>query len=155
MSRQSNFMATTINLPLNDTLINQLLKTWTNQLEEDLTRLADLQNEIAALQESIQLLQASLKTPQPAQAQKIPGLNGSTYHNEWTIFRKVLFFLQEKGQPLSTREIIELIIERQPHLKDQRQKLVSAVSGVLSAKVKDGKLKRKENYLGENAFYME
>jgi len=82
----------------------------------------------------------------------------------WRIFRikkngllleKILFLLSKYKKPLSTREIVEYIIdEYEPELKEERTKLVSSISGVISTKVKEGKLTRIENVLGENAFYI-
>jgi len=138
------------NINISDDLIQELLLSLKSKFQDNIRKIEDLKTENEKLKDNMEQLSAAM------------GVNGKSgdasgkvsYQPQWTIFRKILFLMTEAGRPLSTREIVEAIIEKyEPGLASQRTRLVSNVSGVLSAKTRDGKLEKSENVLGENAYY--
>src|SRR5690349_6799027 len=44
------------------------------------------------------------------------------YRSDWTWVRKIVFVLEQAATPLRTKEIIEVLEKREPHLKDHSSK---------------------------------
>lgn len=72
------------------------------------------------------------------------------YRKEWTWVRKIVFVLEQAATPLRTKEIIEVLEKREPHLKDHLQKnntfLRSSIWHLKQKESKEKKEKVKEGF---------
>lgn len=73
------------------------------------------------------------------------------YRKDWTWARKIVFVLEMAGRPLRTREIIEVLEKREPHLKDHTSK-EQYFSAFINMALKNERIKR-EKRKGERGYY--
>ena len=73
------------------------------------------------------------------------------YRKDWTWVRKIVFVLEKAGKPLRTKEIIEVLEKREPHLKDHTSK-EQYFSAFINMALKNERIKR-EKRKGERGYY--
>jgi hypothetical protein len=73
------------------------------------------------------------------------------YRKDWTWVRKIVFVLEQAGTPLRTKEIIEVLEKREPHLKDHSSK-EQYFSAFITMALKAERIRR-EKRKGERGFY--
>ena len=140
-------MADLLSLNIDNELAKHLLKSLENEVVENGLKINELELANSKLRDTINQIKLAMAS------KNIKNPSSIVYQPQWTIFRKILFLLDELKRPLSTREIVDEIIEvYEPNLRSERAKLVSNISGVLSTKCKEGKLIKGENVLGENVY---
>lgn len=75
------------------------------------------------------------------------------YSEKWPWVRKIRFALENQGRPLTTKEIVDTLIEYEIGLMFDRKKVVASVSSMLSTKSGDGKeFARVESDSGDFAY---
>ncbi|HET6253907.1 MAG TPA: hypothetical protein VFE32_07525 [Puia sp.] len=60
--------------------------------------------------------------------------NKSSYSEKWPWLRKVQFALENQAEPLTTKEIVEVLTEYEPSFLFDRKRAVASVSSILSTK---------------------
>ena len=73
------------------------------------------------------------------------------YRKDWTWVRKIVFVLEQAATPLRTKEIIEVLEKREPHLKEHSSK-EQYFSAFINMALKAERIKR-EKRKGERGFY--
>lgn len=73
------------------------------------------------------------------------------YRSDWTWVRKIVFVLEQAATPLRTKEIIEVLEKREPHLRDHSSK-EQYFSAFINMALKAERIKR-EKRKGERGFY--
>jgi hypothetical protein len=73
------------------------------------------------------------------------------YRKDWTWVRKIVFVLEQAATPLRTKEIIEILEKREPHLRDHSSK-DQYFSAFINMALKAERIKR-EKRKGERGFY--
>lgn len=78
---------------------------------------------------------------------------GPLYNVKWPFTRKTEHLIKYSIEPLTTGEIVDSIIDREPHLKPQRTKIVRTVSSYLSTQSKEnGKFEKNSDEVGHTRF---
>ena len=73
------------------------------------------------------------------------------YRKDWTWVRKIVFVLEQASSPLRTKEIIEVLEKREPHLREHSSK-EQYFSAFINMALKAERIKR-EKRKGERGFY--
>lgn len=73
------------------------------------------------------------------------------YRKDWTWVRKIVFVLEQAATPLRTKEIIEILEKREPHLREHSSK-EQYFSAFINMALKAERIKR-EKRRGERGFY--
>jgi hypothetical protein len=73
------------------------------------------------------------------------------YKKDWTWVRKIVFVLEQAATPLRTKEIIEILEKREPHLREHSSK-EKYFSAFINMALKAERIKR-EKRRGERGFY--
>jgi hypothetical protein len=73
------------------------------------------------------------------------------YRSDWTWVLKIVYVLEQAATPLRTKEIIEVLEKREPHLKEHSSK-EQYFSAFINMALKAERIKR-EKRKGERGFY--
>jgi hypothetical protein len=140
-------MSTNISIHLPKEHIPQLREYYQNRL----TSLQKELNEVSALLEQ---LESQVHTTTQVNGQGVlisppVQISPGGYHPKWSLIKKAKFALKEAGRPLTSKEIVDLIIDNHdPAMRNERKRFMSSMSGTLSAHSKPGGIfKRQQNEL--------
>lgn len=75
------------------------------------------------------------------------------YNPKWPNPAKIKFMLQG-GKKLGTGEIVDSIVEREPHLKEKRRKFMAIISSLLGTMAGQNILGRDKDEAGHYAYYL-
>ena len=85
--------------------------------------------------------------------------NLSSYSRTWQWVQKIEFAIREGGKPLTTTEIIEMLIVVEPALEDEKRKSISSVSAIVSMQSgtiddKNKKFVKITDTIGKSRYYL-
>lgn len=85
--------------------------------------------------------------------------NLATYSRTWNWVRKIEFAIREAAKPLTTTEIIEMLIVVEPGLEEEKRKSISSVSAIVSMQSggindKDKKFIKIIDAIGKSRYYL-
>jgi len=129
-----------VQIEINDSHIDALIEFYIQKLKV-------LREEIAEREKATKEINAQilrLKKGRTSSSSSGPNLHQLEaplvpYSDKWPWVRKIRFALERRGKPLTTKEIVDTLIEYEIALMFDRKKAVASISSMLSTKSGDDK----------------
>ena len=85
--------------------------------------------------------------------------NMDAYDSKWTWVKKIDFAIREAGKPITTNEIVDILIIYEPSFDDDKRKAISSVSSITSVnsgteEEEDKKFIKIEDETGRSKFFI-
>lgn len=118
--------------------IREFVRRRIEEIDEELERINSLKDEKRSLQATIEQLDAD-------ESNVVVDPN---YQPNWTWLQKAKYIIHEAKSPITTREVVDAILSREPGM--ERKKAISGISSVLSLSKEfaTGKNERNEKTFG-------
>lgn len=114
-------------------------------------KIAELEKQLSDLRSVLSSLNGSSVKPQLPLI--IPDGNAG-YNVNWSFSKKIKFIIQTAGHPITTREIVDTLVQKyEPQEQNNRKKVVATVSSILSTGAKNGSFIKTTDDSGQNLYY--
>mgnify|MGYP002075297013 CR=1 FL=1 len=131
-------------------LLKEFYKTRVNEIQSEISKLTAEIEELGRFAKKLDFKPNEVDITLPDPSAKY---SSSGYQDRWPWVKKAAFLIEDEGRPLSTKDMVELILEKyEPKLKDKRKTVVASLSAVMSTKTKEGLFTRVTNQFGEFEF---
>lgn len=142
-----------IQIEINDAHIDALIDFYIMRLKTLREEIAEREKESKDINAQILRLKRGKSNPASGDSKNVDLLQPVNYSEKWPWGKKIRFAIERKGQPLTTKEIVDTLIEFEIALMFDRKKAVASISSLLSTKSGDDKeFKRIESDSGDFAY---
>jgi hypothetical protein len=142
-----------VQIEIHDGHIDALIDFYIQRLRVLRDEIAERERESKDINAQILRLKKGKSQGQPDSAVKGVALKPVHYSDKWPWVKKIQFAIEQRGTPLTTKEIVDTLIEYEIGLMFDRKKAVASVSSMLSTKSGEGKeFMRVESESGDFAY---
>lgn len=140
-----------VQININDVQANLLKDYYKRRLSEIQSEIGKLTAEIGEIDKFMKQLDKEVLSADALS--NTTNISINNYQDRWSWVKKAAFLIKESGRALSTRDMVDLIIDKyEPGQKENRKTVVASLSAVMSTKTKEGLFVRQQNEFGEFEF---
>ena len=123
-----------VQIEINDVHVDALIEFYIQKLRVLRDEIATREKETKEINAQILRLKKGKTSPQSSTNNTQLEATLVPYSDKWPWAKKIRFALERQGKPLTTKEIVETLIEYEIGLMFDRKKAVASISSMLSTK---------------------
>jgi hypothetical protein len=143
-----------VQIEINEAHIDAIIDFYIQRLKALRDEITEKEREFKEINSQIlKLKRSKASTPISANSYRVTSTSAANYSDKWPWVKKIQFAIEQQGKALTTKEIVDTLLEYEIGLMFDRRKAVASISSVLSVKSgADKEFLREESDSGEFAY---
>ncbi len=138
-----------LQIEIKDEHLKEMIEFYVSKQRDIRMQINNLEKQAKEVSAIIQQLNQSIR--ETGHIRPLP--ESAVYSDKWPWVKKIKFAIGQGREPVTTREIVDLLIQYEPALEYNRKKAVASVSSTLSVKTGE-EFGRVLSESGDNAYYI-